>query len=284
MNANELRERLAAYADGELDSATRADVEQLLAVDAAAREEVERWQALRRAVQHAVRSQPVPVGLEARVRQRLEAARPGVRSRIYRLGFSGLAVAAAAVFAFLYWPQGASATPVRTADFARIYRQCAVAHRHDGFHVRDAAGGAGLAAVSKQAAFTCRMPDLAASGDYRLDGACACSPANVRVVHAYYRSKVEPQNVVSAFAVDRPMRLCNCSGAPCPCCRGRRQYYVGHDEDVTLVAWQDGRREYVLAARMDEQQLRSLADDLRISEVEYLGPALAGNGGHTATP
>jgi anti-sigma factor RsiW len=265
MNPADLPQQLAAYADGELDPATRAEIETLLAQQPEARAAVERWQALRRSARRAVDGESVPAGLETRLRANLRAPQhPRRAPRVYRLGLSGLAVAAALVLAFFVWPAGAAGTSVKACDFARVYRRCAVEHRHDPFAVRGDKPCNRMGKLCGQCSMKCKLPDVAACGRYQLDGGCNCSPCEgLRVVHAYFRANDDPNAVVSVFATDNRIKLCGANGVACPCCvQGEHEYRGGTDGDVSVVGWRDGTHTYVLVGRMTPKELVHLAEGL----------------------
>lgn len=289
-----IKARLAEYADGELDPELRAEIEAYLRQDAESRAEVERWQALRAGVRGVLSRETVPTDLAARVRARLaEAASkpadsaPRIRARRwYRLGLPGMAMAAVILLALVMRPTGAQATTVRAADFANVYRRCAVAHHHDTLEVRAGvtweefhkSKQCGCAAsLAKRAAFACSVPDLAADRSYLLEGACECSPSKeFRVVHAYFRCASGPRNVVSVFATDRRIELCADTGKPgrqCTC--GCRHYHAAKSDNVTLICWEHDARSYVMCCGLlTEPQLIELADGLGLAFEQQLGAML----------
>ncbi len=273
MKPADLPQYLAAYADGELDPATRAEVETLLAEQPEARAAVQRWQALRQAARRAVEHEPIPAGLEARLRANLRAARHPKRApRVYRFGLSGLAVAAALMLAFFVWPAGAAGTPVKACDFARIFRHCAIEHRHDPYAVRSNKPCERMGKLCGRCSMNCAMPDVAACGRYQLDGGCDCSPCEgLRVVHAYFRANDDPNAVVSVFATDCRIKLCGVNGVACPCCvQSEHDYHGGTDGDVSVVGWREGTHTYVLVGRMPPKELVHLAEGLPVAALPRL--------------
>ena len=265
MNPFEMRKHLAEYADGELDPAQRAEIDAHLAQDASGREDVARWQALRQCAQRALVSEPVPRGLEARIRTNLRASRRVRSRRLYYFGLPGLAVAAAVVLALFVWPGSGQAAPnVPVSGFANVYRHCAVEHRHDGLTVRRNTGCKTLAELQAETPLAAGLPDITSHG-YRLDGACWCGPpeckkCGARVLHVYFRGSDDPNDVVSAFVVSCPIKLCNCGGKPCPGCQhGTSEFHDGTDGDVSLVSWTRQKVSYVLAGRMPQEELTKLA-------------------------
>ncbi len=268
MTPAEVRQHLAAYADGELPPAVRAEVETALAAAPKLRAEAARWQALRRAVGRTVQSEMVPAELAERIRAGLAAngATPPVHphGRVHRLGLAGLSAAAVLALALFIWPRGAQATSLDVRGLAKIHRTCAQEHRHDTLRVRGCAPGTACQKIKARAGFAGDVPDATACGEYSLDGACQCSPARgVRAVHIYYRSKQAPERVLSVFAVDRGLELAT-PGGPCPRCNcGQRSYRRGTDAGVTLVGWQQDGRSYVLVGPLPEPELVRLADQMK---------------------
>jgi hypothetical protein len=279
MMRGNLRHYLADYADGELDPALRREVEALLAKDADAQAEVQRWQALRQAAQRVVINEAVPVNLAARIRSGLRE-RAAVRvPRLLRLGAAPLAAAAALILAVTVWPSGAATPSIKAEGFAGVYRSCGVVHQHDTFAVRESLmkGGCPMRAlcrIKKGAAFACDVPNVAGCGKYRLVGACECKPRDCtsHVVHVHFRNVEDPSEVISVFAIDRCIHICGKSGKRCENCNTcMRRYEVASVDHVQLVSWRERGASYVLACeKMDQRNLAELADNLRLAMREQL--------------
>ncbi len=271
MTTTGIRNKLADYVAGGLEPAERTAIAAALARDPALRAELERWHALRAAVQRVMTGTAVPVGLADRIRARLSGERGtgvlGRRGWVLRLSYSGLAAAAVVVLTFLAWPQSATATLVEAASFAEVFRRCALGHCCHTLPIRPD-GESALAEVRRCASFDCPLPDLAVGGEYVLDGACQCPPdRRLKAVHVVYRSRFPGGRVVSVFAVDRPIALCargkQC--AHCPCV-GPRRYREAADGDVTIVSWDEAGRTFVVAAQMPRVELTRLLDGVKLSE------------------
>ncbi len=280
MSPSELRERLAAFADGELDPDCRPEMEAHLETHPEDRAEVERWQALRQSARRALRSEPVPADLGDRIRAGLRPApKASTRRapRIYRLGFSGVAVAALITLAVLLLP---GAQPIEASGFANIHSGCAVRAHHDTLNVRGDLSWKAVASLDQQgcrdairrnAAFPCKIPRFRQRG-YYLCGACKCSPSSeVQLVHAYFLNSDADDRIVSVFAVDHRIEL-QTGGAACPQCQtGQRDYAAGKDNDVELVCWTEGGRSYVLACgKLNQQELVQLADGLTLAALQQI--------------
>lgn len=271
MNPADLRKHLAEYADGELPETLRGSIEARLAADRDARDEVERWQALRRCAGRALDSEPVPPGLEARIRATLRVHSSPGRRRVLHLGTSGLAVAAALLLTVFVWPQGAEATSIGAAYLADQHRASALTRRADLFGVRRGMSWKKFDRLRKEgdfgqiaahASFRCRVPSMLAQG-YRLQGACEYVRGDrTRVVHAYFRCLEAGGNTMSLFVMDRCVRLCSEGGKPGHCCHGdRREYHVARHGKYTLIAWVQDGRTYVLCCGIAEpEDLVRMAD------------------------
>lgn len=276
MTETELHRRLAEFADGEVDPRTREQLAAQCAIDAQARAEVRRWQALRRCTHRVLCSEQVPAGLAERILSevrgpRLERGPRFFRAPLLRVG-APLAAAAAVAFAvFVVAPRYAAATPVKACDFARVYRACALEGRHDPFRVRGAQDGAGaLDTLRGHARFPCKLMNVAEHSGYRVDGGCTCSPCSgLKVVHAYFRAADDPNEVISAFVMERRVKLCGPDGSACPgkagCPRKGRNYHTASDGEVTVVSWDEADRTYVLVSRADGADLVGLADSLNLA-------------------
>ncbi|MEW6198724.1 MAG: zf-HC2 domain-containing protein [Planctomycetota bacterium] len=283
MTPSEARDLIPAYADGELDAARRNALEGHLAADCDLRLEVQRWQGLRRCTQRGISTTTVPDGLAERVRARLraEAGRPRYHPRVYRLGLSGLAAAAALVAGVTLWPRGAVARPVEARGFADIHRVCALLNHHDTLGVRGGQaqadfaptdGGVAVARLRTRAAMTGAVPDLSRRG-LQLAGACTCSPCpELRVVHAYFRS--EQGEIISVFAADGPIALC-AAGRVCPCCtHGERRYRSSCEGEVSVVCATVNNSSFVLVGTgRGARGLMDLAEGLPLVALPQVGGA-----------
>lgn len=283
MTPSEARDLIPAYADGELDAARRTALEGHLAADPGLRAEVQHWQALRRCAQRGISATTVPDGLAERVRARLRAKAdvPRRRPRVYRLGLSGLAAAAALVAGVTLWPRGAVARPVEARGFADIHRVCALLNHHDTLGVRGGQaqadfaptdGGVAVARLRTRAAMTGAVPDLSRRG-LQLVGACTCSPCpELRVVHAYFRS--EQGEIISVFAADGPIALC-AAGRVCPCCtHGERRYRSSCEGEVSVVCATVNNSSFVLVGTgRGARGLMDLAEGLPLVALPQVGGA-----------
>lgn len=280
------REHLPAYADGELAPALRAEIERLIAADPAAQAEVQRWRAIRQAANRALQSERVPMGLRARVLTALRRKAPQRRSPILRLAMPVLATAAAILLAFMLWsyddpapgpqtPAVAASVQVSGQRLAKLFDHCAVQHNHDSFGLGESTVAELVTALrgTPHAELAAYIPDLSERG-YYLSSVCNCSPSpEARALHAHYQRGSDartgvprPQDVVSFFAVQKPMRLeqcarmCNpagCSKHPC------RQYMIAAVAgDVTVVKWNERQYGFAVCSVLPQAELAALADDV----------------------
>ncbi len=284
MTQPEVFQHLAAYADGELDAAARARIEQALAADRTCQDAVVRWQALRHCARRALTSEPVPGDLYERIHRSLVFQR---RVRTFRLwGFPGLALAAAALVVLaisLRNPSPAADSGgllVHANEFARVYERCGYTRHHT---LTDVVGRS-LAEVGNEVKkwdkvdFTVYLPDLAGNG-YQLAGVCPCFPRDreiIRVVHANYVQGAfqadrasAPETVVSFFSLSRPVEL---SGqqpldmAARPGLHPQRKYMVARDaNNVTVVKWNEGSASVAACSCIPQDQLVSLVDSMDLA-------------------
>jgi hypothetical protein len=264
-------ERLEAYADGELSPSARAEVEAALRGDPRAEATVAWWRGLRAACKRSLDAEPVPAALATRLQRHLAAQRVITRRRIIRLGVPGLA-AAALFFAIWLWPRPAEGTQVDPRGFAMIHDQCAVHERHDTLGVRTMPPGTCVSRLKCKMPFACCVPNLATCGKYHADGGCTCSPASeMKVVHVYFRADEAPDVVISAFSIDRPIKLAPRNRSEFVTCGDRKikvcDRAIG---DVSMVIWKREQGSFVLAARLPEAQLRQLADRATLAQAERL--------------
>lgn len=265
-------ERLEAYADGELPPDERTEFEAALRADPRAVATVAWWRGLRAACKRSLDAEPVPAALATRIQRDLAAQRLIMRRRIIRLGVPGLA-AAALFLAIWLWPRPAEGTPVDPRGFAAIHDQCAVHDRHDTLGVRSMPRGTCVSKLKCKMPFACCVPNLATCGKYHVDGGCTCSPASdMKVVHVYFRADEAPDIVISAFSIDRPIKLAPRPKGEYVTACGGRQVKVGETElgDVSMVVWKRAEGSYVLAARLPEAQLRQLANSATLARAERL--------------
>jgi hypothetical protein len=276
MTPSEIHDKLAAYADGELDPQTRAEIEAALAADPQLRDACNRWRDLRTRVNHVLQAEPVPAGLADRIcaglREQAAAARPV--PRIYRLGVPALAAAAVLMLAYVFWPR----TPhIRANYFAEHHLADAVTRHADSLGVRggvpwdlfkDVDESGSFDTLVRNVSFKCDVPDLGRF-DYRLKGACEYCEHDLRVVHAYYRcfADAAPGNLVSLFVVDRPIELCCESGHASPCVEvNGHKYFASKFRKCTVVAWVDGHQTFIACCGIaTKQQLIDLAESLRVA-------------------
>jgi anti-sigma factor RsiW len=268
MNASELPELLAAYADDALDAPARAAVEAHLAAHPEDRAVVERWQALRQATTRVLHATPTPAGLADRVRANLRREPRPRRSLHLRLARWAPGVAAAAVLigAVVLWPRGAAATSIDPDDFAQIYQRCALRNGHDAFQLAGSLPNDLAARIGDKAPFRCELPCAAPAG-FEVAGACACSPERgVRTMHIFFRAVDNPERVISVFATERPVSLRGRSHS-CAKCAGGCRAYEGTQcaGGSALVTWCDQRHRYVVVGAASQKDLIQIADHLQVT-------------------
>jgi anti-sigma factor RsiW len=284
MNHQQARETLPLYADGELDSQRAAEVEAHLAESTELRDELERWRSLRRCANRVFAAPAVPPELETILRDRLRREGRGTRYKSLPL-FGGITAIAAAivVMVVLWWPTAPAPAPataearlVAAERFAEIYRHCAVEIRHRQVEVdlQDIDGArdtlAGLVSHPVLA------PDLRETG-FQLDGVCRCFHApNVRAVHVFYRREGPEPAVVSFFSLDQKVHLKNCTCEACTAPEGwHRDYEIADSDGVTVCKWNEAANSFAVCGEMSQDQLRGLADRVKVASVPRTGVILA---------
>jgi anti-sigma factor RsiW len=269
MNEEEIRRNLPLYADGALDAEVTREIDRRLASSGELSEEVERWRGLRQAVHRVVGAAPVPVGLEERVRTALRTAGASDNSRILRL-FGGItAIAAAIVISVVLWyprSEVVAAPSVAAVDFAKIYRKCAVTHRHRAFAVDWTDRCAVQNTLDSRLKCAVLVPDLREKG-YELDGACDCFRVDgVQGIHVFYRRgnrerSADGSDVVSVFTVAKSVRLQNCERRGD--CGKHRVFELADAGPVVVCKWDDHARSYAVCSEMEPDALRDLAEHVR---------------------
>lgn len=275
MDHSTLRQKLANYADGEHEPSQAASLAGLLNEDPDLQLEVERWRALRRCTQRAVHAEPVPDGLQARVRARLRAqtATPATeaRPRFFRLGMPLSAVAAVLLLALVFWPgAGTMARAMDAGYFARHHLDCALGDRADSLRVRDGCDAQsfdddqhGYARLASNASFNCDVPCLQACG-YRLVGASEYTVGDrLRVVQAYFQCRTQGQ-ILSIFVTSGPVALGGETRTVHAPDGHTHVYHTLQVDGVELVAWQSDTRTYVVCCgRLSTDCLIRLAESVR---------------------
>jgi len=280
MNHQEARQNLPLYADGELDPQAAAELERHLADSAELREELERWRALRRCANRVLNTPSVPEGLEARIRAQLWRERVAQRRRPLRWFGAVTAIAAAIAVIVVLWPRGGRpvveprvVSPVR---FVEIYRHCAIDKRHRGIDIALDDPAAAREQLARVANFPVLVPDLRQAG-FQLDGACRCfREPGVAAIHVFYRRNEPQPAVVSGFSVDRVVHLKGCRCERCAGPRGGEYVYeVAADRDVVVFKWDGPANSFAVCSRMEAEQLRELASEVRLAVARQQPVALA---------
>lgn len=277
MNHRQAREHLPLYADGELDPQRTAELKEQLARSAELRDELERWRALRHCAHRVVTAPAVPTELGNTIRDDLRRRERAARRRPL-WAFGGVtAIAATIVLLIVLWPSGmASAKPVLvSADkFAEVYLCCAVERRHRAVEVDLDDLDAAHTTLANLKTYPVLLPDLQDRG-FQLDGVCECFHVEgVRVVHAFYRQGDPESAVVSFFSVDQKVCLSNCRTCPSRV-KLRQEYETARFEDVAVCKWDEAANSFAVCGRIEPEQLRELADGVRVASLVESVPVLA---------
>lgn len=281
MNETDIDSLLMPYADGELPTDQQAVVEAYLAENSEAREQVERWRAVRQTAHRVSSPKSLPSGLPARIAANLARERGRVvRQRLMSGGI--MSAAAMVLIAVILWKtgdQGVIPTPpelvsvqVSPVAFKKYHDSCGEWEGHDALHVAGESYDSILSKTRTDSEYRPLIPDLTAQG-YRLDGACVCmkigsSPA----MHARYQNLEHPEEFVSVISIGKLISL---KGCPEPCDgdgKYRRFYQLASEGQLNIVKWNGPRATYALCGRMSVERLRLLAEstgfDLATGEQE----------------
>jgi hypothetical protein len=266
----DLHEKLARYADNELDAPERAALESEIARSPELAAEVARWKALRCCAGRAMRDCCVSASFEARLRDKVGRAGSFSGSRTYKVA-SVLAVAAAIILFFVFRsprpsaprPGIALAGVVSPERFADVYESCAKKH-HDGVKLESAcAKSAEALATQMCCGYQVAVPDLTSLG-YNLAGMCRClDESGVHALHVYYQSEADPNVLLSLFSVSRCTPLAECSKSHC--CVTQRDYEFSSVHGVTVLRWDERGGHYAMASEQKPEALAELAAGVRVA-------------------
>ncbi|MFQ5806359.1 MAG: anti-sigma factor family protein [Phycisphaerae bacterium] len=277
MNHQQARETLPLYADGELDPQRTAELEGHLARSAELRAELERWRALRRCANRVVAAPAVPIELEHAVRERLRHRRWARRRRPLQLFAGVTAIAAVIVVMFVLWraaPTAAQPRLLGAERFAQVHRRCALEHPHRQVDVDLHDIEAAHDTLAELVAYPVLVPDLQDHG-FEFDGVCQCfGVRDVVVVHAFYRRGGPEPAVLSFFSLDQKVGL---ESADASLCRSKihADYETAQHEDVIVYKWDETANSYAVCGRMKADQVRDLADAVKVASLQEPLPVFA---------
>lgn len=266
----DLHERLARYADNELDASDRAALKSEIARSPELAAEVARWKALRCCAGRVMKDCCVPAAFESKLRDRVGHAGSFSGSRVYRI-VSILAAAAAIVLFFVFRSDGTKPVPpgvvqagaLSPASFADVYESCAKKH-HEGVKLDSGCPLAAQALVNRMCGdYQVAVPDLSAVG-YSLAGMCRCLDENgVRAWHVYYQSKSDPSVLLSLFSINRCTPLAECSKTHC--CVTQRDYELSAVKGVTVLRWDEPAGHFAMVGELKPEALEELAAGVKIA-------------------
>lgn len=300
MNCSEHRRHLPAFADDALLSPLRERVAAHLADCAGCRAEVEAWRALRgtaAAVHGAIRTPP---GLAGRIAASIGHAQPvAVRparpsSGRLRVVVAGLCAAAsigfmATVAYRTFWASPYADHPRTAVDatlaafspdvLAQVYERCACQLQHNELYKSGDAIQAEKDRLCSSRKFAVLLPNLEPLG-YQLAGICECpKDQSLRVVHAFYRARGDGAQYLSIFSFPQRVRLEACNSHTGRCGnKDLRTYEVYRDEPrhVVLLKWDEKKYSYAMCSNLSQDQLQSIADQVKIAAAVTDAPQMAG--------
>lgn len=281
MNCSQAKSHLEVFADGELTGNLQQAVEAHVSTCTACRDVVGRLQALRRCARRSLEAVAIPAGLADRVVAGLGGARRKAQYRTWAL--VPLATAAAVLLGVFLWsnPSGTTNTgqplialKVTPADFAGVYRNCALDLHHDSEQAKNEAPASVRERLSKTLAFRPLIPDLS-NRRFRLAGACRDMPMReADALHAYYITDDPTPTTISFFTLNQPVQLVG--GVPMPATRKlRRSYVQGADDCVNVVTWHEGRSSYAVCGLLSARELCDLAESVDVAGLFRRGRSLA---------
>lgn len=281
MNCSQAKSHLEVFADGELTGNLQQAVDAHVSTCTTCGDVVGRLQALRRCARRSLEGVAIPAGLADRVVAGLGGARRKAQYRTRAL--VPLAMAAAVLLGVFLWtnPSGTTDTSpplialtVTPADFARIYRNCALDYNHDSEEAKGQCPESTRERLSKTLAFRPLMPDLS-NRHFRLAGACRCAPMrDAGALHAYYTTDDPTPTTISFFTLDQPVRLVG--GVPMLAERRlRRSYVQGADDCVNVVTWGEGGASYAVCGLLSAPELCDLAESVNVARLLARGRSLA---------
>lgn len=278
MDPKQARQLIPTLADGEDvgddRDALNAAIEQFPELQA----ELERWKALRHAAHRAVFDEPLPPGLETRLRATLHHT-AGRRGRVLRLASALTAVAAGIVLLIVFRDSmlrsevrlggnapTTAALVVASDSFVQIHERCAVQREHHGFGAGDDSIEGARHLIEHNLGFDPIIPDLTAAG-FRLEGCCGCLGRlvpKIKAAHIYYRETAPQGRMVSFFAINKPVDIPGCRDCP-KRTDDRRPYQISTESKVAMLKWTEGDYSYAIVAHMRVGELRQLANRVDVA-------------------
>lgn len=301
MSCSEYRRHLPDYADDALASPLRERTAAHLAGCPACRVEVDAWRALRSAAAAGHAAIRIPPGLAGRIAASIgHAHKPVTRPpRIVstaraRILIAGLCAAASigftAVVAYrTFWvsPYPGNPRPALDASLAafspdvlaQVYERCACQMQHNELLQGDGAIQAEKDRLCASRKFAVLLPNLEPLG-YRLAGICECpKDQKMRVVHAFYRATGDAAQFLSIFSFPQRVRFEACNNHMGQCGKkDKRTYEVYRDEPrhVVLLKWDENKCSYALCSNLSQDQLQSIADQMKVAIATAETPRVAG--------
>ncbi len=280
---------IAAYADGELHGAQLVEFEARLANSPEVQAEVEAIRALRRAARRTLNGSAPAARLRERVLASIAAERAAELRRTGRVYRYVTGLAAAVLLVLVAYPllsrnsdPGSAGqddpsrrlTSINPGVFIHLHRTCFGSPNHDALNAAGEPVHATRRRLSEQFQFAIALPDLDDNG-YEVYGACECElteresnepgePSRLRSVHVYYVHRGTTDFPVSFFSVSERVRVPGCFSQVRKE-RRRREYEELRQDGVTLLKWDEGEASYVVCSRLEDIQLRPLADSVRFA-------------------
>ncbi|MBN1489084.1 MAG: hypothetical protein JXA69_04135 [Phycisphaerae bacterium] len=281
MNSDELRGRLNAFVDGELEAAEAAGVQDELVADPDATAYVETQRRLKMAIAGAFGSERAPAGLEDRLRAALRAAGPmtvdGPKTIPRQNWFArprAMAVAAAIVLVAglgLWYgsrEQGSGSWVTDTSPVAMQFAAAAEAlhlaccadpeHHHATELPRTRAGAADAMRAKLQLHVS--APDLTGNG-MSFAAADYCELLGHRGAHVVYACKQGKHRPISVFSVEPVAEI----GSLATALHDNHSYVIVAGTKTHTVAWTDSGATYATCGQCPPDRLVTVAEQIRVA-------------------
>jgi len=290
MNCHTFQRSVGAFADGELEVDQNLEALEHLNMCPRCARRVEDVHALRNALRAAFAEERTPDHLRNRVAAALAHERtladefadpPSILMIVARYRRILMPIAAAACMALLWvlWSVWRFQTPLpgtvtmvagqAVADIREQHRLCQLRRAQLTHTVSRVQGPRAIASqLSFELGIKVIVPDFTDRG-FEIAGAGRCGARGHRGAHVLYRSSLD-HAALSVFSLVRLEGF----GGDAMKTGNDLEYFVSTSDELTVVAWHEGKQSYAFCAESTEPQLMSMIDSVRTA---WLSPP-AGEG------
>lgn len=250
-------------ADGENTPRRPRDMERKMAVSPEIQAEDSRWRELRQHVNHALRSEPVPTGLTARIEMRLAAERRRAQTLRALPFVSVLGAAAAIALTFVFWRPAPPAGELAPSRFAKAHEMCGRG-AHNALNISNDVLSA-RRELDELRPYAVAVPDLRTNG-YFVHGACECvGHGEFNVTQVGYETRDAQPHYLSLFSLDRRYTL-EAAANPAQV-RTTRTYQFAQVGSVGVLEWSELGGTFVITGELPASELSQLAGTFVVSTV-----------------